>query len=47
MKVFVRGKPSLPVSAAPVELVALWFWLSLDFPGGSGGEESACNARDL
>ena len=33
---------------APLNIsFASWFWLSLCFPGGSAGKESACNARDL
>ena len=36
-----------PLVLAPLNIFASWFWLSLCFPDGSAGKESACNAGDL
>ena len=48
-----KGFCQLEGSQASLSLPLQWSWLpcgsgySLDFPGGSDGKESACNARDL
>ena len=48
-----EGFCRLEGSQASLSLPLQWSWLpcgsgySLDFPGGSDGKESACNARDL